>query len=159
MIQTVKDFSVVNEAEVDIFLEFSCFLYDLTNVGILLSGSIAFSISSWHIWKFSVHVLLKPSLKDFDHYLGSVWNERNCTVVWTFFGTVLLWDWNALIPWDESFRTVGAFTVILQAVHMDVWHVPHGRSHVSSMTGYRRGGFTCSSIRRQFFECLSMGDI
>ena len=69
---TVKGFSIVNEAEVDIFLEFSCFLYDLTNVGILLSGSIAFSISSWHIWKFSVHVLLKPSLKDFDHYLGSV---------------------------------------------------------------------------------------
>ena len=65
MIHTVKGFSVVNEAEVDIFLKFSCFFYDPTDVDNLISGSSAFSKSSLDIWKFSVHVLLKPNLKDF----------------------------------------------------------------------------------------------
>ena len=58
MVHTVKDFSVVNEAEVDVFLEFSCFFYNPTNVGNLISGSLAFSKSSLNIWKFTVHVLL-----------------------------------------------------------------------------------------------------
>ena len=78
MIHTVKGFSIVNEAEVDVFLEFSCFFYDLTDVGNLtanISGSSAFSKSSLYIWKFSVHILLKPSLKDFEHYLASMWKE------------------------------------------------------------------------------------
>ena len=72
VIHTVKDFSVVNEAEVDVFLEFSCFLYDPTNVGNLISGSSAFSKSSLYIWKFLVHILLKPNLKDFEHYFASM---------------------------------------------------------------------------------------
>ena len=62
VIHTVKGFSVVNKAEVDVFLEFSCFFYDPTDVGNLLFGPSAFSKSSWNIWKFSVQVLLKPSL-------------------------------------------------------------------------------------------------
>ena len=61
MILTFKGFSVVNEAEVDVFMEFSCFFYDPTNVGNLISGSSAFSKSSLNIWKFSVHILLKPT--------------------------------------------------------------------------------------------------
>ena len=72
VIYTVNGFDIINKAEVDIFLEFSCFLYDLTNVGILLSGSIAFSKSSLNIWKFTVHVLLKPGLENFEHYFTSV---------------------------------------------------------------------------------------
>ena len=60
VIHTVKGFSVVNEAEVDVFQEFSCFFYDLMDVGSLISGSSAFSNSNLNIWKFSVHVLLKP---------------------------------------------------------------------------------------------------
>ena len=68
----VKGFSVVSEPEVDVSLEFLCFLYDLTNVGNLISGSSAFSESTFSIWKFLVHVLLKPSLKDFEHYLASM---------------------------------------------------------------------------------------
>ena len=60
MIHTVKGFSVVSEAEVDVFLEFPCFLYDPTSVGSLISGSSAFSKPSLNIWKFSVHVMLKP---------------------------------------------------------------------------------------------------
>ena len=62
MIHTVKGFGVVDETEVDVFLEFPCFLYDPANVGNLISGSSAFSKSSLYIWKFSVHILLKPSL-------------------------------------------------------------------------------------------------
>ena len=88
-----KGFSIVNEAEVDVFLEFPCFWYDPMNIGNLISGPSAFSKSSFYIWKFSVHVLLKPSLKDFEHYLAGMWNEHNCAVVWTFFGTAFLWDW------------------------------------------------------------------
>ena len=72
VIHTVKGFSVVNEADVDALLEFSCFSCDPTNVGNLISGSSAFSKSSLYIWKFSVHVLLKPSLEDFEHYFASM---------------------------------------------------------------------------------------
>ena len=67
MIHTVKGFSIINEAEVDIFLEFPCIFYDSTDVGNLISGSSAFSKSSLYIWKISIHILLKPSLKDFEH--------------------------------------------------------------------------------------------
>ena len=69
---TVKGFSVVNEAEVDVFLEFPCFFYDPSNVGNLISGSSAFFKSSLYIWNFLVHVLLKPPLKDFEHFLASM---------------------------------------------------------------------------------------
>ena len=70
VIHTVKDFSVVNEAEVDVFLEFLCFFYDPLDVGNMNSCSSDFAKSSSYIWKFLVHVLLEPSLKDFEHYLG-----------------------------------------------------------------------------------------
>ena len=72
LINTVKGFSVVKEAEVDVFLEFSCFFYDPPDVGNLITGSSAFSKSSLYIWKFSIHALLKPSLKDLQHSLASM---------------------------------------------------------------------------------------
>ena len=72
VIHTVKDFSMVNKAEVDVFLELSRFFDDLTDVGNLISGSSAFSKSSLNIWKFMVHVLLKPGLENFEHYFASV---------------------------------------------------------------------------------------
>ena len=72
MIYPVKGFSVVNEAEVDFFLEFPCFFYNSVYVGNLISGSSAFSKFSLYIWKFSVHVLLKPNLKDFEHDLAAM---------------------------------------------------------------------------------------
>ena len=72
VIYPVKDFSIVNEAEVDVFLEFSCFFDDPTDVGNLISDSSASSKSSLNIWKFSVHILLKPSLENFEHYFASV---------------------------------------------------------------------------------------
>ena len=72
VIHTVKGFSIVSDAEVDVFLELSCFLYDPMNVGSLISGSSAFSKSSLKIQKFLVHVLLKSSLENFEHYFASM---------------------------------------------------------------------------------------
>ena len=89
VIHTVKGFSVVNEVETDIFLEFSCFFYDPIDVVNLISVSSAFSKSSLYIWKFMVHVLLKPSLEDFEHFFAIMGSECNCEVVWTFFGIVI----------------------------------------------------------------------
>ena len=76
-----RDFNVVNEAEVDVFLEFLCFFFDPRNVGILISGFSAFYKPSLPICKLSVCILLKPDLKDFEHNLTSMQNERNCAVV------------------------------------------------------------------------------
>ena len=67
-------------------------LYDPADVGNLISSSSAFSKSSLYMWKFSVQVMLKPSLKDFEHNLANMWNEHSCMVVWTFSGIALLWD-------------------------------------------------------------------
>ena len=101
VIHTVKGFSIVNEAKVDVFLEFSCFFYDPTDVDNLICGSSAFSKSSLTMWEFSVHVLLKPSLKNLEHYFASIWNEYSCAVVWAFFGIALLWDWNENWPFQS----------------------------------------------------------
>ena len=91
---TVKGFVIVNKAKVDVFLELSYFFHDPEDVGNLISGSSAFSKSNLNIWKFTVQVLLKPGLENFEHYFASVWDECNCVVVWTFFGIAFLWDWN-----------------------------------------------------------------
>ena len=98
MTHTVKGFGIVNKAEVDIFLELSCFFDDSVDVGNLISGSFAFCKSRLNIWKFSVHVLLKPRLQNFEHYFASLWDECNCTVVWAFVGIAFLWDWNENWP-------------------------------------------------------------
>ena len=86
VIYRVKGFGIINKAEVDVFLEFSCFFYDPMDVGNLISGSSAFSKSNLNIWKLMVRVLLKPSLETFEHYFASMWDECNCAVVWAFFG-------------------------------------------------------------------------
>ena len=72
VIRTVKGFSIVNEAKVDVFLESSCFSYDPTDAGNLISGSSAFSKSSSNIWKFLIHVVLKPSLENLENYFASM---------------------------------------------------------------------------------------
>ena len=81
MIHTVKGFGIVNKAEVDAFLEFSFFFDDPADVGNLISGSSAFSKSSLNIFKFTVDVLLKPGLENFEHYFTSVRGECNCALV------------------------------------------------------------------------------
>ena len=72
VIHTVKGFGIANEAEIDVFLELSCFFDDSVDVGNLISGSSAFSKTSLNIWKFTVHVLLKPGLENFEHYFTSI---------------------------------------------------------------------------------------
>ena len=83
VIHTVEGFSIVNEVEVDVFLVFACFFYDPVDyrIGNLISGSSAFSKSSLNIWKFSVHVLLKPRLENCEHYFASMCNEGNYVIV------------------------------------------------------------------------------
>ena len=75
-------------------MELYCFFYDPTDVGNLISGSSVFSKSSLNIWKFSVHIPLKPHLENLEHYFANIWVECNCVVVWTFFDIAFLWDWN-----------------------------------------------------------------
>ena len=103
VIYMVKSFSIVNEAEVEFisfyyFMEFSCFCYDLTEIGNLISGSSAFSKPNLNIWKFSVHILLKPDLENFEHYFASVWDECSFAVLWACFDIAFLWDWNENWP-------------------------------------------------------------
>ena len=81
VIHTVKSFGIVNKAEIDVFLELSCFFDDPVDVGNLISGSSAFSKTSLNTWKLMVHVLLKPSLENFEHYFASVCDECNCAGV------------------------------------------------------------------------------
>ena len=135
VIHTVKGFGVVNKAEVEFLLELSCFVNDPIDVGNLISGSSAFYESSFNLWKFSVHVLLKTGLEDFEHYLASVWNEYNYMTVWTFFGTALFWDWN------ESWRFPVLWPLLSFQNH---WHIelPFSSvqllSHVQLCTTHRR---------------------
>ena len=95
---TVKGFGIVNKAEIDVFLGLFCFFYDLPDVGNLISGSSAFSKTSLNIWKFMVHVLLKLGLENFKRHFTRVWDECNSAVVWAFFGSAFLWDWNENWP-------------------------------------------------------------
>ena len=94
VIHTVKCFGIVNKAEIDVFLELSCYFDDPVDVSNLIPGSSAFSKTSLKIRKFIVLILLKPGLENFEHYFTRVWDECNCAVVWAFFGIAFLWDWN-----------------------------------------------------------------
>ena len=98
VINTVKGFSIVNEAEVGVLWEFSCLFYDPPNVGNLISGSSAFSKTSLNIRKFTVHILLKTGLENFEHYFAGPWDKCKCAVVWTLFSIAFPWDWNENWP-------------------------------------------------------------
>jgi len=116
VIHTVKGFGIFNKAEIDVFLELSCFFHEAAYVGNLVSGSSAFSKTSLNIWKFTVHILLKPGLENFERYFTSVSDECNCVVVCAFFGTAFLRDWNENWPFPVlwpllSFPNLLAFWV------------------------------------------------
>ena len=119
---TVKGVSIVSEAEVDVFLKFSCFFYDPVDVGNLISFSSDFTKSSLNIWKFMVHVLLKPSLENFGQYFASMWDECNCVVVWIFFGIAFLWDWNENWPFPVLW-------LLLSYSNLLAWTVWQGKNH------------------------------
>ena len=113
VIHRVKGFGTVNKAEVDVFLELSCFFDDPMDVGNLTSGSFAFSKTSLNIWKFTVHILLKTGLENFEHYLASVWDECNCAVVWHYLSLGLKWKLTFSSP--EATVEFSKFAGILRA--------------------------------------------
>ena len=117
VIHTAKDFSVIKEAEVDVFLKFPWFFYDPKDVGNLISGSSLFSKSSLNIQQFSVHILLKPSLENFEHYFASMWDECNRAVVWAFFGIAFLWDWNENWPFPVLWPLLSFPNLLAYWVH------------------------------------------
>ena len=112
VIHTVKGFGVANVSEIDVFLELSCFFCDPADVGNLISGFCAFYRSNLSIWKFLVHLLLKPGLKDFQHNLASMGNDCNCAAVWAFFGIALLWDWNENWPFPVLWPLLSSSKVL-----------------------------------------------
>ena len=103
VIHTVKGFGTVNKAEIDIFMELSCFFHDPADVGNLISDSSAFTITRLNIWKFMIHILLKLVLENFKNYSTGMWDECICVVVWAFFGVAFLRDWSENwlfpVPW------------------------------------------------------------
>ena len=109
VLHTVKGFGIVNKAEVSVFLELSSFFDDPVGVGNLISGSSAFSKSSLNIWKFMVHILLKPGLENFEHYFASVWDEFNCAVVCDCLSLGLEWKQSFSSPVDS----VDIYTLLL----------------------------------------------
>ena len=115
LIHRVKGFGIVNKAEIDVFLELSCFSDDPMHVGNLISGSSALSKSSLNIWKFMVHVLLKPHLGNFEHYVASMWDECNWAVVWTFFGIAFFLGLNWKLTFSSPVTTVEFSKVTLKA--------------------------------------------
>ena len=121
VIQKVKGFSIVEEAEVYVLLELSCFFDDPADIGNLISVSSAFSKYNVNIWKFSLHVLLKPSLENFEHYFASMWDECNCVVAWTFFGIAFCWDWNEIWHFPVLWPLLSFLNFL--ATYILVWHL------------------------------------
>ena len=132
------------------FLEFLYFLYDPTDVGNLISGSSAFSKSNLNIWKFTVHILLKPGLENFGPYFTIVWDECKCVIVWAFFVIVFLWGgmktdlfqscghcWVFQICWHIECSTFTASTGILSPpLVLFIVMLPKAHLH-SRMSGSR----------------------
>ena len=134
VILTVKCFSVVIKA-VDVFLELLCFFYDPTNVGNLISDSSAFSKSNLSIWSFSVHVLLKLSLQNFQDYFASMWDESKCVALWTVLACFSLeFEWKRIfscpVATAEFSKFAGMLSELLQhhvlgfvTIHLKLYHL------------------------------------
>ena len=115
VIHTVKGSSIVNEAKVDVFLEFSYFFYNKTDVGNLISGSFVFSKSSLNIWKISVHVLLNPRLENFRHYFSRVLDECNCVFEHSLALPFLRLEWKLTFSSPVTTAELSSFADILSA--------------------------------------------
>ena len=137
-----KGLGVVNKVEIDVFLELSCFFNDPADVGNLISGSSAFSKTSLNIWKFTVHILLKTGLENFEHFFSSMWDECSCAVVWTFFGIAFLCDWNENWPFPVlwpllSFPNLLAYWVQhFHTYHINICKYKLASSMLCSLLGF-----------------------
>ena len=156
VIHTVQGFGIVNKAEVDVFLELSCFLDDPVDVENLISGYSAFSKSSLNIWKFLIHVLLKPSLENFEHYFASVWDECNCVVVWTFNHTniqkFLSFSFSIfLLSWDDTNSLGSCHWSIYQYINVSSVNINYYDS--IKVPGY---SIMCFGRNRSMIHCLPL---
>ena len=123
VIHTVKGFGIVNKAEIDVFLELSCFFYDSTDVSNLISASSAFSKSSLNIWKFTVHILLKPGLENFELYFASVrWVQLwgSLSILWQFLSLGLEWKltFSSPVATAEFSKFAGILSTALSQHHL-----------------------------------------
>ena len=134
VIHTVKDFGIVNEAEVDVVLELCCFLYDPADVGNLISGSSAFSKSSLNIWEVLVHILLKSNLENFEHYFASMWHECNCgslNILWhcLSLGLKRKLTFSSLVATAEFSKFAGILSAALSQHHPSGFEIAQLESH------------------------------
>ena len=134
VIHTVKGFGMVNKGEIDVFLEISCFFINPTDVGNFISGSSAFSKSSLNIWNFTVHILLKSGLENFEHYFASVWDKCNCAVVWTlfgiaFFGTGVKLNFSSPVTTAEFSKFGGMLSTALSQHHLSGFEIAQLEFH------------------------------
>ena len=150
------------------------FFDDPVDVGNLISGSSAFSKTSLNIWKFTVHVLLKPGLENFEHSFTSIWDECNCVVVWAFFHIVFLWDWNENWPfpvlwsllnfpnllayWMQHFHRIIFQDLILEYPEYSLEVLQEGRTLPGPKTGLLSNtqkwivlGDTCAKQSKRFY--------
>ena len=129
VIHTVKGVGLVNKAEIDVSLELSCFFNDPTDVGNLISGSSAFSKSSLNIWRFTVHILLKPSLENFEHYFTIVWDECNwagsLSILWHCLSVGLEWKltFSSPVATVEFSKFSGILTAALSQRHLSGFEI------------------------------------
>ena len=107
MIHMVKGFAIVDATKRDAFLKFPCFLYNPVNVGNLISSSSFFSKPILDTWNFLVHIMLKPSMQDFNHNLSSMGDECSCLIISTLFGTTLSGDWDEDWPFPVLWPLLG----------------------------------------------------
>ena len=177
VIHTVKGFGIVNKAEVDVFLELPCFLDDPMDVGNLISGSSAFSESTLNIWKFTVHILLKLGLENFEHLFASMWDEYNCAVVehslaLPFFEIEMKTDlfqfcghcWVFQICWHiecstfttSSFRIWNSSTGI-PSLPLALFIVMLPKAHLTSHLGCKPHSLVKNHDTSPFWECQRMG--
>ena len=132
MIHPVKGFGLVNKAEVDVFLELSCFFNDPVDVGNLISGSSAFSKFCLNIWKFMVHILLKHGLENVEHYFASVWDECNCVVslsiLWHCLSLGLEWKltFSSPVATAEFSQFAGILSTAFHSIIFRIWNSSTG---------------------------------